>query len=131
MSRESAIARGRAAAEAGMTDTCTTRRQTGTAYDDTTGATTPAWTDLYAGPCRMRQPNASASRTSAGEADVLLQTPQVHLPMDAVLLKPGDQITLTASATDPASVGRLFIVRAVPAHSQASARRYEVTERTS
>lgn len=131
MSRESLIARGRSAAEAMMTDACTSRRQTGTTYDDTTGNTTPAWTSLYSGPCRLSQPNASASRTTAGEADVLLQTPQLHLPMSADLHRPGDEITLTASDSDPASVGRVFIVRAVPAHSHATARRYEVTERTS
>lgn len=123
--------RGRAFAEQGMTDACTSRRQTGTTYDDNTGATTPTWTALYDGPCRMRQPNASANSANAGEAAVLLQQPEIHLPMGAVLHRPGDEITITGSANDPGSVGRVFIVRAVPAHSSATARRYGVTERTS
>jgi hypothetical protein len=131
MSIEAAIQRGRTAAEARMTDACTSRRQTGTAYDDNTGATTPTWDDLYAGPCRMKEPNARAGSSTVGEAEVLLQQPEIHLPMSADLHRPGDRITITASASDPASVGRVFIVRAVPAHSQATARRYGVTERTS
>lgn len=131
MPRAAVLARARTAAEALMVDACTSRRQTGTTYDDSTGNTTPAWTALYAGPCRMRQPNSSASRVNAGEADVLLQTPELHLPMTAALHRPGDEITISASVSDPASVGRVFIVRDVPAHSQATARRYGVTERTS
>ena len=132
MSLDSAIARARLRTEAQqLRDTCTVRRQTGTGYDDTTGATTPTWTALYGGPCRMRQPSSSASSTTAGEADVLLQTPEVHLPMSAVLLRPQDEITITGSVNDPLSVGRVFIVREVPAHANATARRYGVTERTS
>lgn len=132
MSLDAAIARARIRTEAQQfRDTCTVRRQTGTAYDDTTGVTTPTWTALYDGPCRFKQPSASASTTTAGEADVLLQTPEVHLPMSADLLRPQDEITITGSVNDPKSVGRVFIVRAVPAHANATARRYGVTERTS
>lgn len=132
MSMDGAIARARARTEAQQfRDTCTSRRQTGTAYDDTTGVTTPTWLALYAGPCRMKQPNASASSTTAGEAAVLLQSPEVHLPMSADLLRPGDEITITASLNDPASAGRVFLVREVPAHANATARRYGVIERTS
>lgn len=135
MSIDSAIARARARTEAGQfRDTCTSRRQTGTAYDDDTGVTTPTYLALYDGPCRLKQSGsgaASASSVTAGEADVLLQHPELHLPMSAVLHKPGDEITLTGSANDPVSVGRVFLVRAVPAHANATARRYGVVERTS
>jgi hypothetical protein len=132
MSLTSSLARGRTAAEARMTDACTSRRKDGPpVYDDETGNTTPAWTAVYSGPCRMKQPNARASSSIVGEAEVLLQQPELHLPMSASMLRPGDEVTITASASDPLLVGRVFIVRAVPAHSQASARRYGVTERTS
>lgn len=114
-----------------MTDACTGRRQTGTTYDDATGNTTPTWTAVYAGPCRMKQPSASASGSQVGEAAVLLQQPELHLPMSADLLRPGDEVTITASVNDPESVGRVFIIRAVPAYSSATARRYGVLERTS
>lgn len=130
----SVLARGRAAAEARMTDACTIRRGSGTVYDDTTGTTTPTWTDLYAGACRLKQPSSgsnSVGGTTVGEAQVLLQQPELHLPISADLLRPGDEVTITGSATDPALPGRVFHIRAVPAHSQATARRYGVTERTS
>lgn len=131
MSLNTALTAGRAAAEARMTDACTSRRKTGVTYDDATGNTTPTWTAVYSGPCRMKQPSAQASTGNAGEAAVLLQQLEVHLPMSAPLHRPGDEITITASDSDPTSAGRVFIVRAVPAHSQATARRYGVTERTS
>lgn len=132
MSREIALARGRTAAEAGMTDTCTTRRKSGPpAYDDVTGTTAPTWTAIYDGPCRLKQPRAEANSSQVGEAAVLLQQPEVHLPMSAPLHRPGDEVTISASVNDPASIARVFIVRAIPAHSQATARRYGVTERTS
>lgn len=130
MSRETIVARGRAAAEAGMRDTCTVRRHTGTTVDDETGYTTPTWSDLYAGPCRLKQPNAAASSATVGEAEVLLQQPELHLPMSAVLLQPADEVTMTGSQFDPVSVGRVLLIRDVPAHSGATARRYGVTERT-
>jgi hypothetical protein len=135
MSRASLIVHSRARTEyVQFTDACTARRGGEPTYDDSTGATTPGWTALYAGPCRMSQPSSgssSASRTTVGEAEVLLQSPEIHLPMAADLLQPGDEITITASATDPKSVGRIFRVRAVPAHANATARRYGVVERTS
>lgn len=135
MSRETFLARGRSRTEAvQFTDACTIRRETGRTYDDDTGNTVPTWTALHAGPCRMRQPgigSSSANSTTVGEADVLLQSPEIHLPMVAALLRPGDEITITSSASDPASVGRVFRVRGVPAHANATARRYGVIERTS
>jgi hypothetical protein len=134
VSLASVLARGQAAALARMTDACTIRRQTGTTYNDEIGGTTPTWTAVYSGACRVKQPSSgsnSASRTTVGEAEVLLQQPELHLPMSAPLLRPGDEVTITASATDPTLVGRVFRTRAIPAHSQASARRHGVTERTS
>lgn len=128
MSRDSLIERGRAAAEAGMVDACTSRRQTGTTYDDDTGHTVPTWTALYEGPCRLKETTATVRRSDVGEADVVLVQPQVHLPMDAALLQAGDEITITACPNDPLSVGRVFRVES---KAGATARRYTVIERTS
>jgi Family of unknown function (DUF6093) len=131
MSLTSVLGAGRPAAEARMTDACSSRRQAGTTHDDATGETVPTWTAVYSGPCRVKQSSAQASTSTAGEAEVLLQQPELHLPISAAMHRPGDEVTITASATDPALVGRVFRIRAVPAHSQATARRYGVTERTS
>jgi hypothetical protein len=132
MSRASFIAAARARTESvQFTDTCTVRRETGRAYDDETGNTVPTYEALYDGPCRFKQPGNSASGSTVGEADVLLQSPEIHLPMSEPLLRPGDELVITASATDPVSVGRVFRVRGVPAHANATARRYGVIERLS
>jgi len=131
MSEATLRARARARTELRMSDACTIRRQTGETVDDNTGVITPTWTALYSGPCRLKQPNAEAANANVGEAFVLLQQPEVHLPMSADVLRPSDEITITASEGDAESVGRIFLVRSVPAHSDASARRYGVTERTS
>lgn len=111
-----------------MTSACTSRRQTGTTYDDATGNTVPTWTAVYAGPCRLKENNATASGSNVGESAVLLVQPEVHLPMDAALLRPGDEITITACPNDPLSVGRVFNVKS---KAGATARRYTVIERTS
>lgn len=134
MSRDLVISRGRAAAEQGMTDACDIDRLAGTVVDDDTGVVTPTYDAVHSGPCRLKQPASganSASSATVGEAYVLLQQPELHLPMSAPLLRPGDRITITASRHDPGSVGRVLLVKAVPGHSQATARRYGVTERTS
>lgn len=130
MPADSFLVRARARTEQRMTDTCTVRRETGTAYDDDTGITTPTIVTIYDGPCRLKKPSPAASSATVGAAPVLLVQPELHLPMAAALLRPQDEVTLTASVSDPASAGRKFRVRAVPAHTQATARRYEVVERT-
>lgn len=130
MSVATARERARIAVNARMTDACTIRRVTGETVDDNTGVITPTWASVYTGPCRMKQPAASASAHDAGEAAVLLQQPQLHLPMTAPNLPPGAEVTITASQGDPLLVGRVFLVRSVPAYSDASARRFGVTERT-
>lgn len=54
MSRESVLARGRFAAELGMVDACTIRRRNpGGTTDPDTGYPTQAYTQLYAGKCRV------------------------------------------------------------------------------
>lgn len=135
MSLQSALARGRTAAEARMVDACTIRRKTGeTSYNDETGDSTEVFEDVYSGPCRLKQPASgsnSASNATVGEAQVLLQQPELHLPMSAPTLRPLDEVTITASGFDAAAVGRVFRVRAIPGHTQPTARRYGVTERTS
>jgi hypothetical protein len=128
MSLTVALTRGRAAAEALMVDTCTVRRGGTPTYDDTTGGTTPAWTPVYSGSCRLDDASAPASASTVGEAAVLLAQPEIHLPISAVLLLPGDEITITACPNDPVSVGRVFRVKSKQGQT---ARRYQVIERTS
>jgi hypothetical protein len=132
MSRASALARGRAAAEAGMVDACTIRRPTGVIEDDFSGtvATTYLNPDPYAGPCRVQQHQATADRHDVGEDDLLLLKVEVQLPVAVTGLKVGDEITITASVNDPDLRGRVFLIHDLAHKTDATSRRVQCTERT-
>jgi hypothetical protein len=131
VSRESLVARGRMAAEAGMRDACTIRRDTKTSVTDpVTGENTPIWDGLYAGKCRVQQTSPAASRHDVGEDSVLLQPLVVAVPIAVTGIEPTDEITITASI-DPDLVGRVFLVKAVTHKTDLTARRLGVEERTS
>lgn len=131
MSRASVLARGRAAAEAGMVDTCTVSRVTGETTDENTGAVTPTRSTLYTGACRVQQRTASSSPAEAGESYALMLALEVQLPMSVTGIKTEDEITITASVHDADLVGRVFLVRSLAHKSHATARRVGVVERTS
>jgi hypothetical protein len=131
MSRASVLARGRAAAEASMVDACTIRRRaTGGTTDPDTGYPTQAWTDLYAGKCRVQQATAQAQGEDVGEDRLLLIRLEVQLPMTVTGLKVGDEITVTASVSDPDLPGRVFLVHDLAHKTDATSRRVQVLERT-
>ncbi|MFC4146610.1 DUF6093 family protein [Micromonospora mangrovi] len=127
-----AVARGRRVAEARMRDTCAFRRKTGTVTNPTTGKITPTYAAGYAGKCRVKQPSPTAAPATAGEAVVVMVGVEVHIPMSGTPApQPGDECVITASAGDPDLVGRTFVVDAPHRHSDATARRLKVKERTS
>ena len=61
MNPAAVLARGRAAAEALMVDTCAIRRRTGETLDDTTGEVTATYDDVYSGRCRVQQAGTQTS----------------------------------------------------------------------
>lgn len=131
MSRTGVLARAQAFAEAGMVDTCTIRRRTGETTDPQTGEITPTWSPLlYDGKCRFQHRDGRAEQADAGEAYVLLQRTEVQLPVAAIGIDVGDEITCTASR-DPDLVGRAFLVHDLAYRSDATTRRLQVQERTS
>lgn len=130
MSRETALARGRLAAEAGMVDACTIARVAGRSTDTTTGAVTDTASALYAGKCRVQQHRASATDEDVAEDRLLLLRIEVQLPMSVTGLAVGDVITVTASAHDADLVGREFRVRDLAHKTHATSRRVQCIERT-
>ena len=130
MSRESVLARGRAAAEVGMVDACTIRRVTGSTVDDNTGIITPTRSTVYSGRCRVQQQAASAQGTEVGEDYQLLVRLEVQVPMSVTGVQVGDEVTITASEHDPDLVGQVFLVRELFGKTHATARRLGVTRRT-
>lgn len=125
------LASGRRAAEARMRDQCQFRRRTGTTTDRTTGQITPTYANGYAGRCRVKHTSPQGSPAEAGEAVVVMLSLEVHIPMSAPAPEEGDEVTITASEGDPALVGKVFVVAAPHRHSDATARRVGVRERTS
>lgn len=133
MSRASVLARGQAAAEAGMVDACEIRRRTGTTVDDNTGEESATFADLYAGKCRVQQSavSGSAQEQSPGEDYQLLLRLEVQLPLSVTGLLVDDQVTITAAAHDPDLVGQVFVIRDLFAKTHPTSRRVGVSRRTS
>lgn len=130
MSAASALARGRAAAEALMVDACTIQEVTGESTE-TGGVVTPTYATVYSGKCRVQQPDAQARQEDAGEAYLLMSRRQLQLPMSVTGVRADQVVTITASAQDPDLAGRVFVVRDEFAKSHATARRVGIEERTS
>lgn len=132
MTRASALARGRAAAEAGMIDTCTIRRRTGETTNATSGVVTPTYLspDPYSGKCRFQQALVQTEPHNVGEDMVRLLRLELQLPMSVAGLQVNDEVTCVTSAYDPDLPGRTFLVRDLAHKSEATARRIQLTERT-
>lgn len=131
MSRASALARGRVAAELGMVDACTVRRRTGGTREPTTGVPTQPYTTLYTGKCRIQQAVAVARPHEAGEDQVLVVRFDLQLPVAGTEgLKVSDEVTVTAAAHDQDLVGRVFVVWELAHKTEATARRVGMIERT-
>jgi hypothetical protein len=131
MSRASVVARAQAAAQAGMVDTCSIRRKTDETTDPDSGDITRTWLALYAGRCRVQQPQALARPHDVGEDFLLVARLEIQLPVAATAgLLVRDEVTITAAVRDPDLVGRVFLVHELPRKTDASARRVSVIERT-
>lgn len=129
MSAASVLARGRAAAERLMADTCTVRRRTGEATGPG-GVVTPTYEVLYTGRCRVQQQVATASTSDVGEDMLLMLRLEVQLPMSLTGLRTEDEINIDTSAADPDLPGRVFVVKDLAHKTHATARRVGVVERT-
>lgn len=132
MDRAELLAMGRAAAEEGMRDTCVVRRRTGET-EGPGGVMQTTWADVYTGKCRVQvsAQNQPGSATDVGEAALILLQHVVQFPIAAVGILDGDQIEMTAAASDPDLVGRIYVVRAALTKSEATSRRVTVIEVTS
>lgn len=125
------LARGRAAAEALMTDTCVIRRRTGVTTDDSTGQTIDTWLTVYTGVCKIQETRAQGRRTDAGEVSVVVVRRELHLPVaTSTGVQRGDEATITASTGDDDLVGRVLRVHDLAEKTYATARRLGVEEVT-
>ncbi|PWR08577.1 hypothetical protein DKT68_15280 [Micromonospora acroterricola] len=129
---ESVLARGRVAAEALMVDECVVEKVTGSTTDPDTGEVTDTYGPVYTGKCRVQQAAPSASDQRVGEADLLMVTRVLQLPvLTSTAVRAGHRVRLTGCVHDPGLVGRRFTIRAEFAKSHATSRRLGIEEATS
>jgi hypothetical protein len=125
-----ALARGRAAAEDLMKDTCTIRRRVSKVTSTVDGSVSWTYADIYAGKCRFQMRAGDARTEDEGEAHLHLLRVEVQLPMSVTGLRVLDEVTCDASAHDPDLPGRVFLVRDLAHKTHATARRVRAEERT-
>ena len=111
MDAASLLLRGRRAAEALMIDTCRITRRTGELVTDPeTGEVTNSTETVYEGPCKVQSSNSSTASPEAGGAVFTVVSRQVHIPVNAAQVRDGDEVTITASALNSFTVGKVYRV---------------------
>lgn len=131
MTRASILARGRIAAELGMTDECVIKRPGGKDTDPDSGDVVTTYTTLYTGQkCRVQSRGQWGERRDVGQDSVVMQTIEVQLPITVTNLQVGDVITITAATFDPLLVGRELQLKDLNSESHATCRRVMATELT-
>lgn len=113
MTLAAVLARGRAAAERRMVDTCTIRR---------------AGTTIYTGRCEVVQDDGGEAADDADTFAVNTGT-RLRLPVSLTGLELGDEATIDASPRDPDLVGTVYRIQGIARETNATARRVMVTER--
>ncbi|XTZ17049.1 DUF6093 family protein [Micromonospora echinospora] len=126
------LASGRRAIERLMVDECVIEAVTGSTTDLDTGEVVDTVEQVYAGKCRVQQAAPSASDQRVGEAELLMLTRVLQLPVvESAGVRAGHRVRITLCVHDPDLVGRRFTVRAEFAKSHATSRRVGVEEATS
>lgn len=136
MSAGSVLARGRAAAQALMVDTCTIRRKTGGSTDDLTGQTFPSYTTVYSGVCRVQTSGGGAmgARVETGEVAVIVLRVELQLPVvGSEAVRRGDEVSITTTTNtinDSDLLNRTFRVHDLFHKTHATSRRIQLEEAT-
>jgi hypothetical protein len=129
----SGLARGRVAAQALMVDACTITDTTSIITDDLTGQVVRTQAPVYSGPCKVQTSGSGAlgDRTDVGQVALVVLRLELHMPVvGSENVHRGGLVTITASATDAALVGRTFRVRDLAHKSWLTARRLQIEEVT-
>jgi hypothetical protein len=132
MSVASVLARGRAAAEQLMVDTCLIERHTGRVFNSVTGVYDDVWTQVYSGPCRVKGGARSSGGRDAefGEHEATLHAYEIRLPWDTTPeIKREDRLTVTTS-DDTWVIGRLLEIVDVAFSGTTTSRRIAAEDRS-
>lgn len=118
---------GRTMAESRMSDRCKVSRfEKSSVLDEDTGTYPVIEVISYTGPCRIKHPTTPGKDVDAGSQLVVVSQTEVHLPLSAVGVLPGDDVLITSSPSRPDQVGRKFTIDAPFDGSQTTALRFRV-----
>lgn len=122
----------RAQAESMMTDTVhITRGDAAPVFDETTGTYISAATTIYSGPARLKLSSTVVSDLNVQGQLLAQQGPRLDLPVTTSGgVRPGDIATVTASQTDPVTVGVRLTIAGTFVQTLATARRFPVEVQT-
>jgi hypothetical protein len=113
-----------------LSDICSVIRTIGRTTNLDTGQVTKQIMTVYAGRCRLKQPQATINSAQIAGGPENIQRPMLYLPFGTPILQVNDQITITASSTDAQIVGRVYHLPGDRVGSQTTAARYQVVEVT-
>ena len=132
MSAESTMRAGRALAERLMTDTAVVFGEpTRGPLNEDTGHYDTVPNQIYAGACKVKATNTLNEEVDAQAQNLVIQRLTVAFPItDDTVFAADTTLTITASATDSALVGRTFRITGPHSQTYATARRYPVEETT-
>lgn len=116
----------RAEAESRMSDRIKTTRGDEKVWDEDNGKWVTSEAGIYEGRARLKPLNDLSMDADAGSQIVTVSRLQVHVPVGTRPFASGDRIEVTASATRPDQVGRVFTVAGPFDGSQSTALRYRV-----
>jgi len=130
VSRASVLARGRAAAAAGMVDTCRIDYVADVDTNPLTGQVAKQRVIRYEGPCRVQQAAAPwAGPATVGEAALRLAALELQLPVvGSEGIQTEDRVTVLTCVHDTELVGRIFSVVGQHHASHKTTRRLPIQE---
>src|ERR1700754_2936453 len=123
MDRSEVLAEGRDMPEAGMVDTCTIRRETGSVTDDFSGIITKTYLHVYDGKCEVKQVQALPETHEVGEDSVVLSRMQLKVPATVTGVQVNDEVLMNTSVHDPDLPGKVLLIRGPAKGSHLTARR--------
>lgn len=128
MSRLDVLARGRARADQGMTETIRAGIWRDGTDPETGDAVRVLVEEHYSGPAQVTYPSTTVSISDAPAQRVASQSPVIKVPVTAAVLPEGDTVDVEASTADATLVGRRYTIEGAPQGGQTTSHRYPAKE---
>ena len=120
------LKRGRQRAVERMDATCLITRPGEKAWDEESGTSRPVLVIVYEGMCQLVGSSTGGRQVNAADQLLVLTSPSLRLPMDAVGVAVSDHVTITACVSRPSAAGEKYTVREPADGTQVTALRYRL-----